>query len=79
MESHLLISTQSNHDMPCMMMMMQLEPQLWASQRDVAQTSANSVMRDSRALSPNKCMSEWRVKKFGDLYFMIHWYDSIHD
>jgi hypothetical protein len=45
---------------------MQLDPQLLASQRDVAQTSTDSVVRDSRALSPNKRMSEWRVKKFGD-------------
>jgi hypothetical protein len=51
---------------------MQLEPQLLASQRDVAQTSTDSVLRDSRVLSPNKRMSEWRVKKFGDLCFMIH-------
>ena len=51
---------------------MQLEPQLLASQRDVAQTSTDSVLRVSRALSPNKRMSEWRVKKFGDLCFMIH-------
>jgi hypothetical protein len=53
---------------------MQLEPQLLASQRDVAQTSTDSVLRDSRALSPNKRMPEWRVKKFGDLCFMIHWH-----
>jgi hypothetical protein len=39
-----------------------------------AQTSTDSVLRDSRALSPNKRMSEWRVKKFGDLCFMIHWH-----
>ena len=42
-----------------------------AYQRDVAQTSTDSVLRVSRALSPNKRMSEWRVKKFGDLCFMI--------